>query len=100
MQSPVLSNRAGGRVAAIQPLCATIPAPPERAQTAQTTPKEIEDRNLIVVGELRLNDSVAPVYAIRADRRQRDSIARAVAMRIWWYFGSRLWPCAEPDNEW
>lgn len=67
MQSPVLSNRAVGRVAAIQPLCVTIPAPPERAQTAQNTPKELEDRDLIVVGELRLNGSVAPVYAIRAD---------------------------------
>lgn len=78
---------------------ATIPTPPKKAQSTQDNPQNLEDRGLIFVGELSLHNSAAPVYAIRANRR-RSSIARALAMRIWWYFGSRLWPCAEPDNEW
>ena len=96
MQSPALSNRADSSVALIQHVCARV----DTTRLVQNTAEDVEREDLVFVGELRLNDSSAPVYAIRINRQRRDSIARAVAMRIWWYFGSRLWPCAEPDNEW
>ena len=59
-----------------------------------------DDRNLVFVGELRMRNSAAPVFAIRTQRGKRHSMARAVAMKMWWRFASRFWPCAEHDNEW
>ena len=58
------------------------------------------DGRLVLVGELRVHKSKAPVYAIRTVRSKHDSLLRRQAMRVWWLFGSRFWPCAEPDNEW
>jgi len=58
------------------------------------------DGCLVLVGELRVHKSKAPVYAIRSDRSKHDSFLCLQAMRIWWLFGNRFWPCAEPDNEW
>jgi hypothetical protein len=56
--------------------------------------------DVVVVGELYVHGSPAPVYAILRRRPKRSSITRALAMKLWWYFGREFWPCAEPDDEW
>ena len=55
--------------------------------------------DLIAVGELQVHGTAVPVYAIPRRKRKR-SFTRSVIMKIWWSFGRRFWPCAEPDEEW
>ena len=55
--------------------------------------------NFIAVGELQVQGTAIPVYAVRR-RKRRRSLTRSLIMKIWWSFGRRFWPCAEPDEEW
>lgn len=55
--------------------------------------------DFVAVGELQVNGTAVPVYAVRRRKRKR-SFTRSGIMKIWWSFGRRFWPCAEPDEEW
>jgi hypothetical protein len=62
--------------------------------------RSADSGDVVAAGELFVHGSPTPVYAIRRRRPKRSSITRALAMKLWWYFGTRFWPCAEPDDEW
>jgi hypothetical protein len=59
-----------------------------------------DDHSIALVGQLRVNGSSSPVYAVRSDRSKRDSLLHQFLFRIGWACGRRFWPCAELDNPW
>ena len=68
--------------------------------TAKDTQSSINGSgDFVAVGELQVHGTAFPVYAIRRRKRKRF-LTRLVIMKIWWSFGRRFWPCAEPDGEW
>jgi hypothetical protein len=81
----------------------TLVATSEAAHAAHANQAEAVARDkerLTLVGQIRVHDSVSPVYAVRSDKTKGDSLLNRFLFRIWWIFGRRLWPCAEPDNRW
>ena len=58
------------------------------------------ETHLALIGQLRVHDSLSPVYVVTSCRSKQKSGLRRIVFQIWWCFGRRFWPCAELDNEW